>query len=162
MASRAAQAAQPTRAAQAAQPTGAALLTATYQSYSGEHNSLTTFGRTYMKNQLRGLFRSNQLQDYKTFVLYYIRQCSKFQIEIDDDIIKAVISLNGDKYDDLVYEKKYYNPELVPQQFFMVIKENLAALGRNITDFYQDPIYVTFFTNQIVKVRVSDVEWKLR
>jgi hypothetical protein len=135
-------------------------------------NYLTSWQRIYIKSQIESLSANQSLEKYLGYTMYYFKQCSKFQIEIKETAFNAVISLiqtklqdptfsKDNKFEDFLYEKKYYNPELIPQQFFLIIKQKLSLLGRKITDFHRDPISVTYLANQIVKFKVRDIEWEL-
>ena len=58
-------------------------------------------------------------------------------------------------FDRITFTKNFYTPELIPQQFFLFIKEKLGEADP-IEDRRDQQVSVTFLTNNVVGFRFQD------
>jgi hypothetical protein len=99
------------------------------------------------------------IQDDMDRVIEMVQMCSMFHITSTkiDQLVLYLSSVVDPMQ--LVFRKVYRTPEIIPQQYFLQIKENLDRL---IGEMYNQSVTVLFLTDQVVGFLFEDgTQWSV-
>ena len=125
--------------------------------------SLSCFERDFIKDKFISLEKSlkKSLADLEDdtkseFIKVNLILASRFHLSTP--AIEYVLEKVLEKkitFDRITFTKNFYTPELIPQQFFLFIKEKLGEADP-IEDRRDQQVSVTFLTNNVVGFRFQD------
>ena len=125
--------------------------------------SLSCFERDFIKDKFISLEKSlkKSLADLEDdtkseFIKVNLILASRFHLSTP--AIEFVLEKVLEKkitFDRITFTKNFYTPELIPQQFFLFIKEKLGEADP-IEDRRDQQVSVTFLTNNVVGFRFQD------
>jgi len=116
---------------------------------------ITTSEKEFIKKYL-GQFNPAKPEPIKKElreVIKMVQMCSMFHIsnqKIDQLVLYLLTFVDPSQ---LVYEKVYRTPEVIPQQYFLQIKNNT---DRIIGEMYNQSVTVMFLADQVVGFRFED------
>jgi hypothetical protein len=125
--------------------------------------------------QSEKLFFAPETQDKirkRELLLHNILLCSKFGInneKINQIIIYLCCTIKFDDIYKIVYRKTYRSPDIVPQQFFLFIKDKFEEVNKThyIGDYHSQYTEVHYLADSVVgfkihsdRVDLPPVEWK--
>lgn len=116
---------------------------------------ITTPEKEFIKSYL-GQFnpaKPDEIKKELRKVIKMVQMCSMFHLSskrIDQIVLYLLTFVDPSQ---LVYEKVYRTPEIIPQQYFLQIKKNT---DRIVGEMYKQSVTVVFLTDQVVGFRFED------